>query len=796
MNNTQIPQGYICPVSQEIMLDPVIDPNDGNSFDRAKIEEWIRLNHSSPLTRQPLEKEQLIPNRALKDAIDKFRKTNADPYENMKQEDVAMTPIQTQTNHSGKQTKQATQTRQIKPPTLTIVPHQQLTNGAQLVKVNIKIDMNEDIQRVPNDIVIDLDHSGSMGSNATTGSETSSTSIGLTLMDIAKHAILLIIETLTPLDRMCLVAFSSKAQCLSDFIYMDASGKKKMKSILDSIKPGGMTNFADGVSLSLDKIRTRDNSNNPACILAFTDGQPNMEPPEGYIGAFQHYRDTYNGFGCSISTFGFGYNLNSGLLADYATIGGGDFNFIPDSSFSITTFMHKGCNLLNQFASDASLSIETANGTTLLIDQKNDMDKALMESSWGAQLSLGNLPQGRSRDIVLSLQLPESFQCGQPYINVSLNYRDSFNRDTHTIRCSGTQCESHPEVGLHVCRTQFVNTIMNAHYNMEHGHIQEAQMLIESLTQSVHIACNSMGEYKEHGLGLLQDLSGQVSEAFSRNDWFNRWGKHYLLSLVCAHKLQQCNNFKDKGIQYYTNPLFCRLRDEADQLCSKCPPPKPSGYVARDTKPITSQQMANMFHNCSNPCFEGSGMVQCVGQNQNKRVCDIEKGDIIINHLGEPDTVQCVLKTVSHNGFMLTHLKHSNVKITPTHPILVRDSLTVKSSWVHPYTISAPYHDSTCKAVYSFLMENRSSAMKINNCICATLAHGIQNDDIASHHYYGTEQIVNDLQLTRGFASGLVVMQSDCVVKNEHGMVIGLDIQKERFDAEQETVMTSIVSAL
>ena len=38
-----------------------------------------------------------------------------------------------------------------------------------------------------------------------------------------------------------------------------------------------------------------------------------------------------------------------------------------------------------------------------------------------------------------------------------------------------------------------------------------------------------------------------------RDDWFKKWGKHYVGSLLCAHSLQQCNNFKDPGIQHYGN---------------------------------------------------------------------------------------------------------------------------------------------------------------------------------------------------------------------------------------------------
>ncbi len=39
---------------------------------------------------------------------------------------------------------------------------------------------------------------------------------------------------------------------------------------------------------------------------------------------------------------------------------------------------------------------------------------------------------------------------------------------------------------------------------------------------------------------LLADLEGQVTQAVSRDDWFRRWGRHYLPSLQRAHELRYC----------------------------------------------------------------------------------------------------------------------------------------------------------------------------------------------------------------------------------------------------------------
>jgi hypothetical protein len=64
------PELFYCMITQELMTDPVVDP-EGNSYERSAIEEWLARNPSSPVTRSPLVTGQLAPNRGLKDAIDR-----------------------------------------------------------------------------------------------------------------------------------------------------------------------------------------------------------------------------------------------------------------------------------------------------------------------------------------------------------------------------------------------------------------------------------------------------------------------------------------------------------------------------------------------------------------------------------------------------------------------------------------------------------------------------------------------------------------------------------------------------
>lgn len=69
----------ICSLTMQIMREPVID-SDGNTYEKAAIEDWLRLKGTSPMTRKPMHVSSLRPNRALKNLIeDEMRKKGVIP---------------------------------------------------------------------------------------------------------------------------------------------------------------------------------------------------------------------------------------------------------------------------------------------------------------------------------------------------------------------------------------------------------------------------------------------------------------------------------------------------------------------------------------------------------------------------------------------------------------------------------------------------------------------------------------------------------------------------------------------
>lgn len=76
-----IPKSFECPLTLDVMTDPVLCILDGKTYERTAITKWLLDHRSSPMSRQPMRHEQtieevLIENRSLLDAIDEFKQNH------------------------------------------------------------------------------------------------------------------------------------------------------------------------------------------------------------------------------------------------------------------------------------------------------------------------------------------------------------------------------------------------------------------------------------------------------------------------------------------------------------------------------------------------------------------------------------------------------------------------------------------------------------------------------------------------------------------------------------------------
>ena len=73
MQEAECPPGAECPLTLEVMVDPVLCA-DGHTYERFAIEQWLIVHSVSPKTNEPLESSRLVPNHALRSMIQDWLK--------------------------------------------------------------------------------------------------------------------------------------------------------------------------------------------------------------------------------------------------------------------------------------------------------------------------------------------------------------------------------------------------------------------------------------------------------------------------------------------------------------------------------------------------------------------------------------------------------------------------------------------------------------------------------------------------------------------------------------------------
>lgn len=92
---------------------------------------------------------------------------------------------------------------------------------------------------------------------------------------------------------------------------------------IEELQPENSTNLWDGLKLGLDVLIEGQNPNHVSACLLLTDGCPNVIPKEGHLQALKNYIDAKGFINPIINTYGYGYNLDSKLLAELAQEGKG-----------------------------------------------------------------------------------------------------------------------------------------------------------------------------------------------------------------------------------------------------------------------------------------------------------------------------------------------------------------------------------------------------------------------------------------------------------------------------------------
>jgi hypothetical protein len=727
---TFVPPDFYCPITGELMLEPVSDP-EGHTYEKSQILTWLSTSKTSPITRSPLNKEDLTDNIAMKRSIESIR-------EKLTEDQLKIDSILSE---------------EVMAPYVSKIGELKLTSYYMNNQLFLKIDVPDIPNRSPVDIVLCIDVSYSMGSEATLkGSSNETVSHGISVLSLTVSAAKTILHSLNEHDNVSIVTYSEKANTLCSNVSCSYVNRVAMEAQLDSLKPTFNTNMWSGIHESLDILRTTSPDTRVKGVLLLTDGIPNVEPPRGHEYMLEKYFKDHN-FNCMVSCYGFGYSLMSELLLNISEISGGDgFSFIPDASLLGNVFIHGISNLLSTAISNVDVKICLTNGA--LFPNRDD----------SISFKIDSLKYGQSKNFIFNVNVSEYEDMDDldEIAEITLITPDVTIQRTK----SGTPEESYYLEQKY--RHEAIHVIDQCISKKKFNDNSFKSLLNELITD-----IQEEGVDNEYISNILFDLSGQVKEALNmtregeRHDWFSRWGIHYLRSLKDAYKNEVCNNFKDKGVSNFSGEVFNRIRDQVSDIFDTLPPPKADivstaakGSVMRGGGPPSRSAPTSMrvYNNASGGCC-AKGSIVLMADETYKKVEELKKGDEVYTYDSEnrqrfsKSRIECVVETNCPGGTELLSTI-GTLKITPYHPII--HYMAFQEKWKYPANMVAP-SVIPCESMFTFVIENRKSLI-VEGFVFCTYGHGLTGD-VISHDYFGTDKVINDIKKFNTYEYGHVLLE-------------------------------------
>ncbi len=737
MNMDAIIDSITCPITQDVMKDPV-QGNDGQTYERSAIVRWLNEKGISPQTRQHMSINDLKVNASIRFLCDKYHAGDFGTISSTRK------PVSVSTSN-------------IK------IDHKVFKNNENQIMLNFSINEEsfpKDLEfgHLSQDVVLVIDRSGSMQAAVEAKDSTGSNiEAGFSIQDIVNHSAKTVAKTLDKNSRLSVVIFDNFVEVLFDLMFMTEINKSTALAKIDSIKPRGQTNIWGAIELAIQILDVREDKSRNGAILMLTDGQPNISPARGEIETLKRLRKTKN-FTTPIYSFGFGYNLKPELLYDMAKYANGGNGHIPDGNLIATVF----CNFIGTILTTVALNVQ------LHIVEKKAFNKDILMGDYAMQkhettgeliYDIGTIQTGQTRNIVLNSELEDYFSYyytykigGQSYkseeyiVNNSYIEKLSFNND----------------VNIHVKRYNLVDGIKKM-LNYNRCHLNTEAMIIFNQLETL-LKEGIISDPLTQGMikNLIGDGSndGQIKLAVSNMVYFKRWGEFYLDQLCRSLNQQIKPNFKDESCVFGGN-VFEEIVDKASDIFDTMTPPTPSlglrnppsysnSYATRSPRPMVSM---SAFNDIGGGCFHNNCKIT-MANGTKIPIKNLKKGDSILsidenNNLVTANVVTIVETLISTKIREMVHLENGLI-ITPWHPIKIKDE------WVFPNTIVSPTI-TTCESMITLVLDNYHIGF-INDTHCIMLGHNFKQS-ILDHPYYGTSKVIEDLKKNYGYAIGHVLLK-------------------------------------
>lgn len=753
----EVIQSLTCSITGEVMKDPV-QGNDGHTYERSAIVEWLTKHQTSPNTREPMTINNLKVNTNIRYLCDKYH---------------------AQTKDKTKQSlAQATKSlyNQIK------LTHSLSSNGEK-TKALLSFTIDEasfpkETAYLPQDIILVIDHSGSMN-QAIEAKDAGGNSIenGFSIQDIVNHSAKTIAQTIDKNSRLAIIIFDHAVEVLFELQPMIEINKTKINTLINTIRPCGQTNIYGAIKMAIDLLDERADKSRNGSILMLTDGVPNISPAHGIVETLKRLRSSKN-FSFPIYTFGFGYTLEKDLLYTISKIANGGHGHIPDGSMIATVFCNFIATILTTIVVNLQLHIKQSDHSKITIagDFEENYDAATKTTTY----DIGTLQYQQSRDILINLPEEHVENCYffYTYKIGDNSYKSEEYRLIALAEDSSTMTANN-NFTYHEMRFLTIKTLRTIIKQKYLNDSANAFLLLKTLEKT--LTTNNRNGSNDNITKLMTTIfgdantTGQVKLCIENDSYYRKWGVYYLDQFTRSLNQQMKPNFKDVACDF-GGQCFNEIVNKASDIFDSIPPPTPS-IVYKPTEQPNYRSLGaapaprslgrvidmSVYNDPNGGCFTGDSKI-LLSNGGFKLVKDLLKGDKVLS-LADPyrmnsglkeAKIVCILKMIT-NGRVSMVTTNKGLKITPWHPIISH------GVWSFPANLYEAKEES-CDELYTILLDNYFT-FNLNGYWVIGIGHNY-NLGILAHNYFGTNSIVNDLASQTGWSTGLVTIKSSQFVRD------------------------------
>ena len=229
-----VPDDFYCPIIGELMVDPVSDTS-GNTFEKSAIHRWLSSHSTNPMDRTPLTISDLNPNPTVKKSIDQIR------------DKLTSEQLKIQSRIHESQSKNFTDG----------LDQIRMESHIFENKLFVSVKMPDNSERAPVDLVLCIDVSGSMGTEAVLkGPAGETVHNGISVLALTVTAAKTIMSVLNDQDRISIITYTDGAKVIVSSMECSDSNKMAISTQLDQLRPLNTTNLWSGIHESLKTLKT------------------------------------------------------------------------------------------------------------------------------------------------------------------------------------------------------------------------------------------------------------------------------------------------------------------------------------------------------------------------------------------------------------------------------------------------------------------------------------------------------------------------------------------------------------